>query len=90
VPLDQVSAAAFTAEDANIVQDVSQSLTTPTVAGSDTIWLGAPTPLQAAHASRTSAPPASSPLSAATLRWLPVLLLPILALARRRRARTRR
>jgi hypothetical protein len=89
VPLDQVSAATFAANDAGSAQSVSQSLTTPTASGSGTIWLGSLTPLQAAHASPASAPDSTSPLGSAMLRWLPLLLLPIAAAARRRRRRIR-
>ncbi|MER6997222.1 hypothetical protein [Streptomyces sp. NPDC000410] len=88
IPFQKVPDDRFATEHAGLTKDVDRSLNAPSTAdGSDTIWLGAPTPRQAAGLG-----PPEDVLSAGdwALRLLPVLLLPPAALLwwRRRRLST--
>ncbi|GAA1317202.1 hypothetical protein GCM10009647_046880 [Streptomyces sanglieri] len=85
LPLEKVSGERFTADFAKLPQNVDRSLKAPSATdGGDTVWLGSPTPRQAAGLG-----PSADPVSAGAwaLRLLPVLLLPIVVLLWRRRRR---
>lgn len=88
IPLREVSDERFAAQHADLTKDVDQSLNAPhPAAGGDTLWLGAPTPRQAAGLG-----PPEEPLSPAalTLRLLPLVpaFLAVLLWWRRRRLST--
>ncbi|MFF3340149.1 hypothetical protein [Streptomyces flavidovirens] len=84
IAMSKVSNDRFTAEHATLAEDIDRSLNAPSAAGDDTVWLGAPTPRQAAGLG-----PPEGPLSTGevTLRLLPVALalLGVLLWWRRRR-----
>ncbi|KOU55070.1 hypothetical protein ADK57_45870 [Streptomyces sp. MMG1533] len=85
ISIKKVADERFTADFAGLPQSIDRSLKAPSSAdGDDTVWLGSPTPRQAAGLG-----PPEEPVSAGTwaLRLLPVLLLPLLALLWRRRRR---
>ncbi|MEU5083625.1 MULTISPECIES: hypothetical protein [Streptomyces] len=86
VPVRKVSDSAFAADFGTIPASVDRSLRTPSVTGPDnTVWLGAPTPRQAA----TGIEPAEKPVSAGSwaIRLLPILIAPLALLLLRRRRR---
>ncbi|MFJ9211808.1 hypothetical protein [Streptomyces sp. NPDC102264] len=86
IPLEEVSDERFTADFARLPQNVDRSLKAPsTTDGGDTVWLGSPTPRQAAAGLGPSAEPVS--VGTWALRLLPVLLLPVAVLLWRRRRR---
>ncbi|WP_369169387.1 hypothetical protein AB5J49_16480 [Streptomyces sp. R28] len=80
IPIEKVPEERFTADFAGLPQSVDRSLKEPSAAdGDETVWLGSPTPRQAATG-RLGAP--EEPVSTGTwaLRLLPALLVPLLAL----------
>lgn len=91
VPFDRVSDESFSTDFAKLPQNVVRSLKAPsTVDGGDTVWLGSPTPRQAAGTGPGPGPsPSIKPASVGTwaLRLIPVCLLPIAILLWRRRRR---
>ncbi len=82
--MSKVSNDCFTAEQATLTEDIDRSLEAPAARGDDTVWLGTPTPRQAAGLG-----PPEDPLSTGevALRLLPVplALLGVLLCWRRRR-----
>ncbi|MFF2327357.1 MULTISPECIES: hypothetical protein [unclassified Streptomyces] len=85
IPIKEVSGERFTADFAGLPKSVDRSLKAPSSTdGDDTIWLGSPTPRQAAG---TGAPEESVSTRTWALRLLPVLLIPLIALLWRRRRR---
>ncbi|MDO0914955.1 hypothetical protein QQM39_30260 [Streptomyces sp. DT2A-34] len=85
IPVKEVADERFTADFAGLSERVDRSLNAPSAAdGDETVWLGSPTPRQAAGL----APP-EEPVSLGTwaLRLLPALLVPLLALLWWRRHR---
>ncbi|GGX23641.1 hypothetical protein [Streptomyces chryseus] len=85
IPLRTVSDDSFAAQHADLTKDIDRSLNAPRPdAGGDTIWLGAPTPRQAAGLGPPEEPVS---LAALTLRLLPALLVPLAALLWWRRRR---
>ncbi|MER5360765.1 hypothetical protein [Streptomyces sp. NPDC002785] len=85
IPLEKISDERFTADFAKLPQNIDRSLQAPSnTDGGDTVWLGSPTPRQAAGLG-----PSADPVSvgAWALRLLPVLLLPLVVLLWRRRRR---
>ncbi|MGP4046193.1 hypothetical protein [Streptomyces sp. 2A115] len=83
VPLQQLSDTRFETDFVNLPQGVDRSLRTPST-DADTVWLGAPTPRQAAGLG----PPGNSVATGTwALRLLPILLFPGVFLLWRRRRR---
>ncbi|MFE7114711.1 hypothetical protein ACFU99_04725 [Streptomyces sp. NPDC057654] len=85
IPLEKISDERFTADFAKLPQNVARSLQAPSATdGGDTVWLGSPTPRQAAGLS-----PSAHHVSAGAwaLRLLPGLLLLVVVLLWRRRRR---
>ncbi|MFF8642694.1 hypothetical protein [Streptomyces sp. NPDC015345] len=89
VPLRQESDGAFGAEFGTLPEQVERSLRVPAATGSEgTLWVGAPTPREAATG--RGAPADSEFAGTWAVRLLPLLLVPLaLSLWRRRRLRTR-
>ncbi|MFE9728614.1 hypothetical protein ACFYQ5_34845 [Streptomyces sp. NPDC005794] len=86
IPLEKISDERFTADFAKLPQNVDRSLNAPsTTDGGDNVWLGSPTPRQAAAGLGPTAEPGS--VGTWALRLLPVCLLPIAVLLWRRRRR---
>ncbi|MFF5157935.1 hypothetical protein ACFY3N_17065 [Streptomyces sp. NPDC000348] len=86
VPVRKLSSNAFGADFATLPVSVDRSLHAPSFTGrDDTVWLGAPTPRQAA----TGLGPTQKPVSAGTwaIRLLPALIIPVALLLWRRRRR---
>jgi hypothetical protein len=86
VPVRKLSDNVFRADFATLPVSVDRSLRAPSVTGhDDTVWLGAPTPRQAATGLR----PTQKPVSAGTwaIRLLPALIIPVALLLWRRRRR---
>ncbi|WP_328948709.1 hypothetical protein OG778_10185 [Streptomyces sp. NBC_00184] len=89
VPFDRVSDESFAADFADLPRNAERSLKEPsTTDGGDTVWLGSPTPRQAAGPG-TGGVPSAKPASVGTwaLRLLPVCLLPAAVLLWWRRRR---
>ncbi|MFC4517567.1 hypothetical protein [Streptomyces ehimensis] len=87
VPFEKVSGDRFRKEHADLSRRVDTSLTSPSTADGDkSVWLGAPTPLEASGV----APDDGLSTTGIALRLLPALLIPVTALLwwRRRRLST--
>ncbi|MFI7360907.1 hypothetical protein ACIBO4_01955 [Streptomyces sp. NPDC050149] len=90
VPFDRVSDESFATDFADLPRNVERSLKAPsTTDGGDTVWLGSPTPRQAAGPGTDGGVPPTKPASVGTwaLRLLPVCLLPAAVLLWWRRRR---
>ncbi|MFE0255299.1 hypothetical protein [Streptomyces sp. NPDC059010] len=90
IPVKEVTDERFTADFAGLPQRVGRSLNAPSAGdGDETVWLGSTTPRQAAHP-RSGAPeerPSPVSTNSGSLRLLPALLVPLLALLWWRRHR---
>jgi hypothetical protein len=85
IPIEEVSDERFTADFAGLPKSVDRSLNAPSSAdGDDAIWLGSPTPRQAASIGALKAPVS---MGTWALRLLPVLLVPLITLLWRRQRR---
>ncbi|MBT2384376.1 hypothetical protein [Streptomyces sp. ISL-11] len=85
IPFEKVSDDRFRKEHAGLSKNIDASLTEPAAGdGGDAVWLGAPTPRQAAGGSAAEAGWSVGDMS---LRLLPALLLPMAALLWWRRRR---
>lgn len=84
IPVEQVADERFTADHSGLPERVDKSLNAPSAADDETVWLGSPTPRQAAG---LGAPEEPVSLGTWALRLLPALLVPLLALLWWRRHR---
>ncbi|TXS40351.1 hypothetical protein EAO75_35845 [Streptomyces sp. uw30] len=95
IPLKKVTDDRFTSDFAGLPQSVDRSLDAPSPAeGDGTVWLGSPTPRQAAASGAGTGAAEAKPVSMSTwaLRLLPALVLALIVLLwlRRRRLNTAR